>query len=41
LILRIKHNCSQFIAWIAVFHTLQCWSRFSYPPLAKLFSFTL
>ena len=25
------------IAWIAVFHTLQCWSRFSYPPLAKLF----
>ena len=29
------------IAWIAVFHTLQCWSRFFYPPLAKLFRFTL
>ena len=41
-LLRIKHNCSQFIAWIAVFHTLQCWSRFLfYPPLAKLFRFTL
>ena len=29
------------IAWIAVFHTLQCWSRLIHPPLAKLFRFTL
>ena len=36
-VLSDQHNCSLFIAWIAVFHTLQCWSRFSYPPLAKLF----
>ena len=38
-VLSDQHNCSLFIAWIAVFHTCSVWSRLMYPPLAKLFTF--
>ena len=40
-LLRIKHNCSRYRLNCCVSYFAVTWSRFFYPPLAKLFRFTL